>query len=69
MYCTVVFKEDNTVEVVPKNWLIPQSGQKYLCMWPPNNDSNMLLQMVKEAANPEGSWTIYDSELIHTSST
>lgn len=35
MWTVVIFIDENSVEVIPTSWLIPN---KNLCFWPPNDD-------------------------------
>ena len=51
MYAVVKFVVENTVEVVPTNWLLSET----LCLWPPQKTADVA-KLIKKRMEPQSSW-------------
>ena len=60
MYSVVVFTDENSVNVVPKSWLVV-SGSEYHCLWPPHAPTT---KMIQELVPPESNWKSYACRLM-----
>jgi hypothetical protein len=56
----VVFTDENSVNVVPKSWLVV-SGSEYHCLWPPHAPTT---KMIQELVPPESNWKSYACRLM-----
>ena len=56
------FIDDNTVEVVPENWI---SREQDSCYWPPYRGTR-LTTAVRSHEEPLLSWTVYSIRIMET---
>lgn len=61
MYAVVLFKLEQSVEVVPTSWIT--STAKDMCVWPPLKGIN-LTRAVERRAPPEATWQMYEVEAL-----
>ncbi len=64
-FAIVEFINDNSVAVVPINWLAEVADQDFVCCWPPLSQSKDVGKLVKEGVEPELDWTQYSVRVLH----
>jgi len=63
-WLVVRFKEENTIEAVPKKWFLKKESA---CYWPPKSYDNAAIKAaIKNQHNPDTRWTKYGVILLGT---
>ena len=59
MYLVVFFKEENSVEGVPKSWVLESADGKTYCYWPSEPKKYKVSKLVKDLAPFCNTWKLY----------
>lgn len=63
-WVVVRFKEENTVEAVPKKWFLTKESA---CYWPPKSYDNAAIKSsIKNQHSPDSKWMKYTAILLGT---
>lgn len=63
-WLVVRFKEDNTVEAVPKKWFLTKEST---CYWPPKSYDNAAIKAsIKNQHSPDSRWMKYEAIILGT---
>lgn len=63
-WLVVQFKEEDTVEAVPKTWFLSKES---VCYWPPKSYNNAAIKtLIKKKHNPGSTWIKYKAIILGT---
>lgn len=63
-WLVVRFKEEDTVEAVPKTWFLSKES---VCYWPPKSYNNAAIKtLIKKKHNPGSTWIKYKAIILGT---
>ncbi|XP_029158098.1 uncharacterized protein LOC114930785 [Nylanderia fulva] len=63
-WLVVRFKEDDTVEAIPKKWFLLKESA---CYWPPQNyDTTAIKAAIKNEYSPDSNWMKYGAIILGT---
>lgn len=67
MFSVVHFYEDNSVAVVPENWITTDIGTRQTqCVWPNEKNMTKIEVLVKKGVLPGKNWKLYEIRVLKT---